>query len=42
MVEYAGRLTDLVICTEVGGQKAKRFLFDFSYLLNDKKNKDIR
>lgn len=42
MVEYVGRLTDLVIYIEVGGQKSKRFLSDFSYLLNDKKNKDIR
>ena len=42
MVEYVGRLTDLVIRLEVGGQESKRFLSDFSYLLNDKKNKDIR
>ena len=42
MVEYVGRLTDLVICLEVGGQKSKRFLSDVSSLLNDKRNKDIR
>ena len=39
MVEYVGRLTDLVIRLEVGGQESKRFLSDFSYLLNDKSTK---
>ena len=42
MVECVGRLTDLIIYVEVGGQKSKTFLSDFPYLLNDKKNKDIR
>lgn len=42
VVECVGRLTDLIIYVEVGGQKSKTFLSDFPYLLNDKKNKDIR
>ena len=42
MVECVGRLTNLIIYVEVGGQKSKMFLSDFPCLLNDKKNKDIR